>query len=167
MIATEYITKWMKEFVEKEHPVFAGLPPCPYARQARLQGRVQMIHMTSAEPDSNCWHHIERTNFEETDALILILDPKRWTLKYTHDVVDQLNSVFMPKDVVVLEDHPRQKEEIHGVIVNNGRYILLLCQRLSTLNRFSEVLKKKGYYDQWSKKNIADVVTWRLGQRSQ
>ena len=146
--------------------MFAGLPACPYARQARLPGRVRMIHMTSAEPDSNCWQHIGNTNFDDTDALVLILDAKRWTLKYTHDVVDQLNSVFMPRDVVVLEDHPRQKEEINGVIVNNGRYTLLLCQRLSTLNRFSEILKKKGYYDQWSKKNIADVVTWRLGQRS-
>ena len=167
MQATEYITRWMKEFVEQEHPVFAGLPACPYARQARLSGRVRMIHMTSAEPDSNCWQHISNTDFDKTDALVLILDPKRWTLKYTHDVVDQLNSVFMPRDVVVLEDHPKQKEEINGVIVNNGRYTLLLCQRLSTLNRFSEILKKKGYYDQWSKKNIADVVTWRLGQQSQ
>ena len=166
MQAIEYITRWMKEFVEQEHPVFAGLPACPYARQARLSGRVRMIHMTSAEPDSNCWQHISNTNFDDTDALVLILDAKRWTLKYTHDIVDQLNSVFMPRDVVVLEDHPRQKEEINGVIVNNGRYTLLLCQRLSTLNRFSEILKKKGYYDQWSKKNIADVVTWRLGQRS-
>jgi hypothetical protein len=167
MQATEYITRWMKEFVEQEHPVFAGLPACPYARQARLSGRVRMIHMTSAEPDSNCWQHISNTDFDKNDALVLILDPKRWTLKYTHDVVDQLNSVFMPRDVVVLEDHPRQKEEINGVIVNNGRYTLLLCQRLSTLNRFSEILKKKGYYDQWSKKNIADVVTWRLGQQSE
>lgn len=167
MQAIEYITRWMKEFVEQEHPVFAGLPACPYARQARLSGRVRMIHMTSAEPDSNCWQHISNTDFDKNDALVLILDPKRWTLKYTHDVVDQLNSVFMPRDVVVLEDHPKQKEEINGVIVNNGRYTLLLCQRLSTLNRFSEILKKKGYYDQWSKKNIADVVTWRLGQRSE
>ena len=166
MQAIEYITRWMKEFVEQEHPVFAGLPACPYARQARLSGRVRMIHMTSAEPDSNCWQHISNTDFDKNDALVLILDPKRWTLKYTHDVVDQLNSVFMPRDVVVLEDHPKQKEEINGVIVNNGRYTLLLCQRLSTLNRFSEILKKKGYYDQWSKKNIADVVTWRLGQKS-
>ena len=167
MQAIEYITRWMKEFVEQEHPVFAGLPACPYARQARLSGRVRMIHITSAEPDSNCWQHISNTDFDKNDALVLILDPKRWTLKYTHDVVDQLNSVFMPRDVVVLEDHPKQKEEINGVIVNNGRYTLLLCQRLSTLNRFSEILKKKGYYDQWSKKNIADVVTWRLGQQSQ
>lgn len=167
MSAIEHVTKWMENFVEKDHPVFGGLPPCPYARQARLQGRVRMIHMTSAEPDSNCWHHIEHTNFDKTDALILILDSKRWTLRYTHDMVDQLNSVFMPRDVVILEDHPSQKEIISGVTVNNGRYILLLCQRLSTLNRFSEVLKKKGYYAQWSKKNIADVVTWRLGPRSE
>ena len=166
MQAIEYITRWMKEFVEQEHPVFAGLPACPYARQARLSGRVRMIHMTSAEPDSNCWQHISNTDFDKNDALVLILDSKRWTLKYTHDVVDQLNSVFMPRDVVVLEDHPTQKAEINGVSVNNGRYTLLLCQRLSTLNRFSEILKKKGYYDQWSKKNIADVVTWRLGQQS-
>ena len=113
MQAIEYITRWMKEFVEQEHPVFAGLPACPYARQARLSGRVRMIHMTSAEPDSNCWQHISNTDFDKTDALVLILDPKRWTLKYTHDVVDQLNSVFMPRDVVVLEDHPKQKEEIN------------------------------------------------------
>jgi len=156
----------MEQFVEQEHPVFAGLPPCPYARQARLSGRVRMIHMTSAEPDSNCWQHIGNTDFDKIDALVLILEAKRWSLNYTHDIVDQLNSVFMPRDVVVLEDHPRQREEINGVVVNNGRYTLLLCQRLSTLNRFSEILKKKGYYDQWSKKNIADVVTWRLGQRS-
>jgi hypothetical protein len=124
----------MKEFVEKEHPVFAGLPACPYARQARLQGRVRMIHMTSAEPDSNCWQHIVRTDFDKTDALILILDPRRWTLKYTHDVVDQLNSVFMPRDVVVLEDHPKQKEEISGVIVNNGRYIFIFGLSFFNLN---------------------------------
>lgn len=166
MKAIEHVTAWMKEFVEVEHPVFAGLPPCPYARQARLQGRVRMIHMTSAEPDSNCWQHLEHADFDKIDALILILDPKRWTLKYTHDIVDQLNSIFMPKDVVVLEDHPKQKEIINGVVVNNGKYILLLCQRLSTLNKFSKILKTKGYYDRWSKKDIDDVVTWRLGRQS-
>ena len=26
MTAVEHVTTWMKEFVEKEHPVFAGLP---------------------------------------------------------------------------------------------------------------------------------------------
>jgi hypothetical protein len=167
MSAVEHVTKWMENFVEKDHPVFAGLPPCPYARQARLQGRVRMIHMTTAEPDSNCWQHIERADFDKTDALVLILNSKRWTLNYTHSIVDQLNSVFMPRDVVVLEDHPAQKEIISGVTVNNGKYILLLCQRLSTLNKFSNILKSRGYYDKWSKKNIADVVTWRLGQRSE
>jgi len=164
MNAVEHVTDWMKTFVEQEHPVFAGMPPCPYARQARLQGRVKMIHMTTAEPDSNCWIHIQQANFEEIDALVLILDAKRWTVRYTHQIVDQLNSVFMPRDVVVLEDHPRQREEIGGVVVNNGRFILLLCQRLGTLNKFSEILKKKGYYDKWSKKNIKDVVTWRLAR---
>ena len=151
----------MQEFVEKEHPLFAGMPACPYARQARLSGRVHMIHMSAAEPDSNCWSHIGNTNFDRIDALVLILDKKRWTKHYCHSMADQLNWAFMPKDIVVLDDHPDHTEEVEGVRMNNGRYILLLCQRLSTLNKFSKILRAKGYYDRWPKKYVDEVVTWR------
>jgi hypothetical protein len=166
MTAIDYINKWMQGFVEKEHPLFAGMPPCPYARQARLSGRVRMIHMTSAEPDSNCWSHIDGTDFDKTDALVLILDRKRWKKHYCHGIVDQLNWAFMPKDIVVLDDHPDHREEVNGVVMNNGRYILLLCQRLSTLNKFSKILESKGYYDKWPKKYVDEVVTWRRADRS-
>ena len=76
-------------------------------------------------------------------------------------IAAQLNSVYMNKDIVVLEDHPKIKEVIKGVSLSNGRYILLLAQRLSKLNRFSKQLTNTKYYKNWTKKHLADVVKWR------
>ena len=35
--------------------------------------------------------------------------------------------------------------------MNFGKAILILVQRLSKLNKASDILKKKGYYDNWPK----------------
>ena len=67
----------------------------------------------------------------------------------------------MKQDIVVLEDHPQTKESVKGVSLNNGRYILLLAQRLSKLNRFSDQLRNTKYYDNWTKKHLHDVRDWR------
>ena len=32
--------KYMREFLEQPHPVFGGLPICPFARKARLDGDI-------------------------------------------------------------------------------------------------------------------------------
>jgi hypothetical protein len=67
----------------------------------------------------------------------------------------------MKKDIVVLEDHPKIKEQVKGVSLSNGKYILLLAQRLSKLNRFSRQLTNTNYYNNWTKKHLAEVVKWR------
>ena len=91
----------------------------------------------------------------------MILPGTRWKPDYTKKIAVQLNSVYMNKDIVVLEDHPKIKEVIKGVSLSNGRYILLLAQRLSKLNRFSKQLTNTKYYKNWTKKHLADVVKWR------
>ena len=91
----------------------------------------------------------------------MILPGTRWKPDYTKKIAAQLNSVYMNKDIVVLEDHPKIKEVIKGVSLSNGRYILLLAQRLSKLNRFSKQLTNTKYYKNWTKKHLADVVKWR------
>ena len=67
----------------------------------------------------------------------------------------------MSKDIVALEDHPDDEEDVNGVKMNFGKCIIILVQRLSKINEASELLKKKGYYDVWSKENLDDVVNWR------
>ena len=42
------IVKWMETFVEVPHPSFGNMPPCPYARQFRLQNKVKIVECHSA-----------------------------------------------------------------------------------------------------------------------
>lgn len=157
----DYITTWLKTFVEVPHPVFGNMPPCPFAQKARLEGKILFRTIQEEEPDSNCWTWIDRHNFEQHEVLCMILPGKRWRPDYTRKIAQQLNSVYMKQDIVVLEDHPQTKESVKGVSLNNGRYILLLAQRLSKLNRFSDQLQNTKYYDNWTKKHLRDVKDWR------
>ena len=157
----DYITNWLKTFVEVPHPVFGNMPPCPFAQKARLDGKILFREIQDEEPDSNCWTWIDRHDFGKYEVLCMILPGTRWKPDYTKKIATQLNSVYMNKDIVVLEDHPKIKEVIKGVSLSNGRYILLLAQRLSKLNRFSKQLTNTKYYKNWTKKHLADVVKWR------
>ena len=67
----------------------------------------------------------------------------------------------MKQDIVALEDNPNDEEFVNGVHMNFGECIIVLVQRLSKVNEASTILKKKGYYDTWSKENLDDVVNWR------
>jgi len=71
-------------------------------------------------------------------------------------------TVLMPLDYVILEDHPASVEMLNGVSMNFGQCGLLLVSKLSMLNNASVHLKSKGYYDHWPIENLDAVVTWRF-----
>ena len=158
----EYIKEWMISFVEKPHPLLGDMPPCPYAQRARLEGRVRMIWVSDSEPDSNFWTHTENTDFDQTDVLIMITDPRRWSADQTYRIRCEMNHTFRGDDIVVLEDHPDYREKIGQVHMSNGKYCLLFAQRRSKLNRFSDILMKTtDYYKNWTQAELDDIVTWR------
>ena len=157
----DWVLKWIEEFVTQPNAVFGNMPPCPYARQSILQDRVVIHELTHAEPDSNIWTRIENTDFDAKDVAVIVADKKRWTLDECHRVVEQLNQTFAHQDIMVMEDHPEQKESVKGVSLNCGRYCLLLIQRRSKLMAASRQLEKTDYYKNWSKKQLALVKGWR------
>ena len=157
----EEVIRWVKEFVEVPHPMFADYPPCPYAKQARLAGKVDFVELTDMEPDSNIWTSIDHFDFNDKDVLVIIAEPDQYTAKETVKIADKLNRAFMPRDVVVLEDHPKIQEHVKKVKLNNGHYILFLVQRLSKLNRYSKMLEKGPYYRNWSKSYLKEVKGFR------
>lgn len=158
----DYITNWMVERVEKIYPEFGNMPMCPYARKARLDGKVKLLWISANEDDGNCWIHINNCDFKKTDVLILIADRKRWTWRELYKIRLDMNRIFNPQNITVLEDHPDYKESVAGVTVTNGRYALLFAQRRDKLNRFANILKNTSdYYKKWSSKSYDDVVTWR------
>ena len=101
--------------MEIPHPVFGNMPPCPFAQKARLQGQIFFRTIQDEEPDSNCWTWIDRHDFDKHEVLCMILPGTRWKPDYTRKVAVQLNSVYMKKDIVVLEDHPKIKEQVNRV----------------------------------------------------
>tara|TARA_E500000318_G_scaffold35203_1_gene34433 strand:- start:662 stop:1168 length:507 start_codon:yes stop_codon:yes gene_type:complete len=156
----ESITKWMETFVEKPHPSFGNMPPCPYARQFRLQNKVNIIECKTeiwneSKTQMDAWN-------DEWEAIILASEDTAVDHHLLSQKVAELNKEYKTKDLVALEDHPNSVELIDGVSMNHGHLVLVVIQRLQRLNQFSSNLQKTKYYDKWSEENLDDVVSWRF-----
>ena len=149
------LEQWLIDFVEKPNPLLNNWPPCPYARQARVDNK---IHIVSDSPLCIAEYVSFLENF---DVVILCFDHKEFSASQVELFTKHINSILMLKDYVVLEDHPESEEFINGVKMNFGACGLIILQRLSKLNTAADQLQKKGYYNTWSKENLADVVNWR------
>ena len=158
---TQTIQNWIKDFVTKPNPIFGDLPPCPFAQKAILDDKVDFVEVNSICTYATLYQHIWQFDFEEKDVLCLIAQPDQFTAKETVHLAHQLNEFFMAKDVVILEDHPKIKEKVKSVTLNNGHYILFLAQRLSKLNRFAKVLEAGPYYKNWSRSYLRSVKGFR------
>ena len=158
---TQTIQNWIKDFVTKPNAVFGDLPPCPYAQKAMVDGKVEFLELDGIGEFGTIFTHIWDFDFDKKDVLCIIAEPDQYTAKETMEIADRLNKAFMPRDVVVLEDHPKIKEHVKGVKLNNGHCILFLAQRLSKLNRYSRMLEKGPYYKNWSKSYLESVKGFR------
>ena len=156
--ATSYIKKWLDEFVTQPNPLLNNFPPCPYAQQAILDNKVEY---EVADIDINLYLIKKAKQWDEKIDVCVIFVADIATGELS-SLVKSTNEIYLMEDnFVALEDHPDDEENINGVIMNNGKYPIVLMQRLSKIQMFSGFLKKKGYYDVWSKENLDDVVNWR------
>ena len=158
----QYITEWIKTFVEQPHPALGDMPPCPFARKARLQNKIRIVEVGPEEPDTRFLELCSEYDFNKIDVLMMVCDPARWSWEQTFQIRVQMNEQLREQDIVILEDHPNYKETVAGIPMSDGRYCILFAQRLSRMNRFSRQLKRTtDYYDHWSESELADVVIWR------
>ena len=148
------IQKWLDDFVTQPNPLLNGFPPCPYARAA-------IVDYVETDHVSNSLEHLLENWNDDIQVVCLYTATENYTPEGLSYIVKEFNKVAMSKDIVALEDHPDDEEDVNGVKMNFGKCIIILVQRLSKINEASELLKKKGYYDVWSKENLDDVVNWR------
>ena len=158
---TDKIKTWISDFVTRPNPVFGDLPPCPYAQKAIIDGKVEFVELNATADWTTIYQLIWNTDFDEKDVLCVIADPRQFTAQETVSIADVLNERFMPRDIVVLEDHPDIDERVKGVKLNNGHYTLFLAQRLSKLNKFSKMLESGPYYQNWSRSYLESVKGFR------
>lgn len=153
------LNQWMIEFVEASNSQLNDWPPCPYARAARLGN---MISVVFAEPMEFVPVVRESmANLEHKDVVVVCFDHHNISPEDLQEFVASMNTMLMPTDYVILEDHPDSPEYVNGVKMNFGLCGLLVIQRLSKLNNAADKLKSQGYYDTWDQAALDEVVTWR------
>jgi hypothetical protein len=165
----EEILAWSKHVLEVPSPHFAGLPPCPYAKQAWLEDRVLILFL--AGNLQNLYSTISQ--FEDSVDIVIIVDPHPTsdTEKF-HSYLDNLNDVisegmFIDRDIWLMGFHPDDEasdfvEDVNFEPVTNVRYSMIFVQRLSKLQESADKLRKKGYYDSYEKEyNAGDIYRRR------
>jgi len=162
---TQTIKNWIKDFVTKPNPVFGNLPPCPFAQKAIVDDKVEFVELNRTADWKTIYQLIWNTDFDRRDVLCIIADPRQFTAEQTVAMAEELNHRFMPRDVVILEDHPDIEEKVKSVRLNNGHYTLFLAQRLSKLERFSKMLESGPYYRNWSKAYLESVKGFRARKK--
>ena len=158
---TETIKNWIKDFVTKPNPVFGDLPPCPFAQKAIVDNKVEFVEVPADADWRQVYKHICAFDSAEKDVLCIICEPRTFSPEQTTHMAEWFNEKQMPRDVVILEDHPDIAEHVQHVKLNNGHYTLFLVQSLSKLNRFSKMLEKGPYYKNWSKAYLESVKGFR------
>ena len=153
------LEQWLVNFVEKPNPLLNNWPPCPYARQARIANRIQIVFDSPLEIATYV------PVLDDRDVVILCFDPVEYPASQVELFTQHINSILIHKDYVVLEDHPDSKEFVNGVQMNFGECGLMILQRLSKLNTAADQLREKGYYTTWSNENLDQVVNWRYALR--
>jgi hypothetical protein len=154
------LTDWMVNFVEKPHPGLGNWPPCPYARQARLANRIEIVHSDHQGLIATVEQQLPK--LEQKEVVVICFDHTKISAQELEKLIKIYNQqVLMDRNYVILEDHPDSKELVNGVHMNFGHCGLLIIQKLDKLTTASEQLKTKGYYDTWNQAELDQVVTWR------
>jgi hypothetical protein len=160
--AKQDIMAWITGFVEQPHPALAGWPPCPHARRARTEGRLD-IRPCVADPYTDL-RSIELGRFE---LIAFVYDPQEFTASEFEQQIQAVNAAFLvPRDLVALADHPDSPEIVKGVTMNQGQWAIAFVQSLTQLNAVAKGLADRGYYQDWPESYLNDLFEHRLDPRS-
>lgn len=156
-LITQHLHQWMKDFIEQPNEKLNGWAPCPYARQARMNNKIEIIF---ADPTGDT---IDRAIelLDHKEAVIVAFDHTLITHNDLTKFIRIKNSELNKKNIIVLRDHPGDPEYINDVKMNFDTCGLLVVQQLSELKKASEFLETKGYYDSWDTKIYQAMTAWR------
>jgi len=166
------LIEWSSTVLEKPNPYFNQLPPCPYARQAWLDGRVAVLFKYETNKQT-LYNTVAQ--FDDNFDLAIIVDFKfDEDPELFHTYLDEMNDViadgmFIDRDVWVMGFHPHDEESEFVEEVSEGfepqidaEYAMIFVQRLSKLQEAADKLDKKGYYDNYNGQyNARDIYEKR------
>jgi len=157
------IESWIENFVEVPHPALGGFPPCPFARQARMK-RTFEVYLGS-DPYYDLKNRA-RWGMDNREVIIYAYDSAEWSHELFSTSIESANIEHLLRaDMLALEDHPADIENVNGVIMNQGKYALALVQCLSDLNTKAKQMASKGFYHNWPEEYLQGLFHHRQDPR--
>jgi hypothetical protein len=157
------IESWIENFVEVPHPALGGFPPCPFARQARMKRTFEVF--LGSDPYYDLKNRA-RWGMGKWEVIIYAYDPAEWNHKLFSASIESANTEHLLRaDILALEDHPDDVENVNGVIMNQGKYALALVQSLSDLNAKAKLMASKGFYHDWPEEYLQGLFHHRQDPR--
>lgn len=159
----EDVSEWVLDFVSVYNSELGSIP-CPFAKKAMTDEKIYWSKVDN-EKELVQTSLIAEAIFEldqEYEVMVIGIDPSAITKEELEECVLKLNqNILMPKGYIALEDHPDNAEIINEAKMNQGKWSLVFVQPTDKLSRASDMLKRQGYYDNWTQEQIDDVVSWR------
>ena len=158
------IENWIVNFVEVPHTALGGFPPCPYARSARLKKSYEIY--LGSDPYYDLKNRA-RYGMGNKEVVIYAYNPQEWNHDLFSSSIATANTEFLlPADILALEDHPDDVENVNGVIMNQGQYAMILVQSLSDLNTKAKLVARKGFYSTWPEEYLQALFQHREDPRT-
>ena len=132
------IEDWILNTLSKPEKVFSNLPPCPFAKKAWLDNKVdikEFISFEQFEEDIKSLKEVMIFRFSDISS------------KDLEDIAKDYNQKY--PTLLFLEEHPDLVECFGGLVVNHGTPMLIVQNR-KELEDARKQLQKTGYYDNWS-----------------
>jgi len=158
------ILHWIKSFVETPHPMWGDLPPCPYARSARINGELDI----QVQDDSSYYDFLDQQieTFYETEfdtRLVVAKNKDDIDIETYRNYIHEKNKHVIEFNLILLTDHPDVSEYNHGVNVQQGSYVITFIQRTNKLLDASKKLHiNTDYYNGWDENIYKTVVLDRF-----
>jgi hypothetical protein len=100
------------------------------------------------------------------EVIIYAYDPSEWSHELFSASIESANTEhLLQADILALEDHPHNIENVNGVIMNQGKYALALVQCLSDLNTKAKLMANKGFYHDWPEEYLQGLFQHRQDPR--
>jgi len=158
-----HMIQYLESVLEKPHPIFGGLPICPFAKGARLQNKIcyKVLRLRSVELADNAEliNAIGEFYIRNDHEVMLVISPDITALSVEQIVqlVINLNEKLAPLRLVVFGGHPDDDFNIQGVRTRQEPYINLTVQPIELLKAASRVLAETNYYQNWSVENLQHI----------
>jgi hypothetical protein len=162
-IVTE-VLDWSVNTVEQPHPIFAGLPVCPFARAARLKDAIRFeVRAFSVDEslDPDGWLLTLIADFAREEATgsretLFVIHPERRAMSATAleafvaRLDRRLRDVPCLSGMRVFEAHPDSEFRVGDVYTRRGPYPSFQVLSHARLKATSDTLRGVGYYDHFT-----------------